>query len=93
MEYGLEDYYEFTVISELEMKGMSCKVTLPKFSALANKEVTRETGFIGVEARTNVEVEELETEGLSMIDIREVRAVSVIILISLRCLMPSLKWQ
>lgn len=37
-----------------------------------SKEVSRETGYIAVETRTNVEVNELKSDELSVVDIREV---------------------
>jgi len=70
LEYGLEDMYEFTVISELEMTGTSCQVTIPCFNCIT-KEVSRDRGFIGVEARTNVEIEEIECKSVEVIDISE----------------------
>jgi hypothetical protein len=34
LEYGLEDSYEFTVISELEMEGTSAPFQLPTFNTM-----------------------------------------------------------
>jgi hypothetical protein len=47
---------------------------MPRFNSVTNKDISRETGFVAVETRTNVEVNELNCDGLSMIDTREVPA-------------------
>jgi len=72
LEYGIEDCYEFTITGELEMEGTSCQTTVPAFNALIGKEVVREKGFIAVEALTNVEIAEIQCNGLEIIDVSEV---------------------
>jgi len=72
LEYGIEDCFEFTVSAELEMEGTSCKILAPVFNALIGKEVVREKGFIAVEALTNVEIAELECNGLEIVDVSEI---------------------
>jgi len=72
LEYGIEDCFEFTVSAELEMEGTSCKILVPVFNTLIGKEVVREKGFIAVEALTNVEIAELECNGLEIVDVSEI---------------------
>jgi hypothetical protein len=72
LEYGIEQSYQFTIIAEMEMQGTSCKVSIPAFNCLANKDVTRDRGFVAVEARTNVEVAEVATSALDTVDVSEI---------------------
>jgi hypothetical protein len=74
LEYGLEDMYEFSIFSELAMKEMASQVEMPRFNSVTSKEIARETGFVAVETRTNVEVNEIKCDGIAMVDIREVPA-------------------
>jgi len=69
LEYGVEDKYELTLLSELEMPGTSCKIALPTFCCVGG--VKREKGSIGVEARTNVEVEFVQGAGMASVDTTE----------------------
>lgn len=75
LEYGLEDEYNFTVVSEVEMGGTTARVKVPTFTTLIpsdHQEVVREKGFIAVVARTNVEIEEYDCAGaLSPVDVSE----------------------
>ena len=45
LEYGLEDSYEFTVISELEFVGTSTNIKLPGSNGMVNK-ITRHINFL-----------------------------------------------
>jgi hypothetical protein len=72
LDYGIEDSFEFIINAEMEMEGTSCKVTIPQFNCLTNKEVTRDRGFMAVEALTNVEIAEVQCASLEMIDVSEV---------------------
>eukprot|EP01116_Phalansterium_solitarium_P021659 TRINITY_DN681_c0_g1_i2.p1 TRINITY_DN681_c0_g1~~TRINITY_DN681_c0_g1_i2.p1 ORF type:complete len:708 (+),score=229.45 TRINITY_DN681_c0_g1_i2:114-2126(+) len=73
LDYGLEDSYDFTVTSEMSMGGTSCTVEIAPLSCLVNREVVRDKGYLAVEARTNVEVEEGGiVSGLAMVDISEI---------------------
>eukprot|EP00456_Euglypha_rotunda_P062999 TRINITY_DN5317_c0_g1_i7.p1 TRINITY_DN5317_c0_g1~~TRINITY_DN5317_c0_g1_i7.p1 ORF type:complete len:367 (-),score=37.73 TRINITY_DN5317_c0_g1_i7:194-1294(-) len=58
-----------TIYSELDMGGTSSKVYVPVFRSLGI--VSREKGFLGIEARTNVEVEFLEGDGIQPVDTSE----------------------
>jgi len=53
LEYGIEESYSLVVTSEYEMGSTAGEVTLPRFYPLL---VSREKGFVGIEARTNVEL-------------------------------------
>jgi len=53
----------------LEMGGTSCKVDIPTFRCLGI--VSREKGFVGIEARTNVEIQFLNGGGCAAIDTTE----------------------
>jgi hypothetical protein len=64
LEYGLEDRYEFTIMGEISMDSSSGEAKIPPFSCLASKDVSRDKGFVAVEAKTNVEVEETASTGI-----------------------------
>jgi len=51
------------------MKATSCDVGMPVFKCLGP--VSRDQGLIGIEARTNVELQYLQSEGLAFIDTSE----------------------
>jgi len=51
------------------MGGTSCKVTIPTFRCMGI--VSREKGFVGIEARTNVEIQFLNGGGCAAIDTTE----------------------
>lgn len=70
LEYGIEDRYELCVQTEVEMKGTSCDVDIPTFRSFGEG-LKREKGHVGIEARTNVEVQFLDGVGLAMIDTSE----------------------
>jgi hypothetical protein len=59
-------------MGELTMDSTSASVKVPHISASVNKDIVREKGFFGIEARTNVELEEISNQGLSTIDISEI---------------------
>jgi len=69
LDYGIEENYDVTIYSELDMGGTSSKVYVPVFRNLGV--VSREKGFLGIEARTNVEVEFLEGDGIQPVDTSE----------------------
>jgi len=71
-EYGLEDYYEFTVVAELEMSASSATVDIPSFNCLTSKDISRDKGYLAVEARANVEVAEKKCEGIATLDVSEI---------------------
>jgi hypothetical protein len=61
LEYGVEDAFELKIVSELPLDPATQFVRLPNFACVAQCEahqITREKGFVVVEARTNVEVRE-----------------------------------
>ena len=61
LDYGVEDTYELRISAEREMAATSGVVTMPRLQALG---VSRERGFIGIEARTNVELTDVSSAGL-----------------------------
>jgi len=72
LEYGMEDEYRLEVVSELEMPSESTNdILVPRLQALG---INREKGFVGVEARTNVEINEAHTRGLGRIGTSELPA-------------------
>jgi len=72
LEYGMEDEYNFTVRSEFSMNGTSDKITLPRWNGLSEDIVSRHKGFIAIEARTNVEVQEICSRGTATMDVSEI---------------------
>jgi len=69
LEYGVEDNYTFSILSELEMPGTSCQIAIPTTACVGG--VKREKGYIGIEARTNVEVDFVQGGGMASIDTSE----------------------
>jgi len=65
LSYGQERGYDCRVMSELKMGGTSGKIYVPVFKCIG---VKRETGNIGVEAKTNVEVRILNATEVKPID-------------------------
>ena len=68
MESAVEGTVHFTVQAELEMKSTSCVIVCPSFVA---KGANRNKGNIAVQARTAVEVQEIEARHLSKVDVQE----------------------
>lgn len=68
MDYGMEDAYELTINTELAMGDTSAKVVIPTQRSLG---VSREKGHVGLEARTNVELQEIQARGLATTDVGE----------------------
>lgn len=71
LEYGVEQQYAMTVLTETELKGAG-NVSLPVFRC--GEMVSREKGFIAVEARTNLELGLVTSSGVSVIDNSELEA-------------------
>jgi hypothetical protein len=53
------------------LSGASADVEIPVFRCIS-QEVAREKGYLAVEARSNLEVAELRTDGLAMVDVSEI---------------------
>jgi hypothetical protein len=68
LEFGIEQSYSFVVTGEVELGFTTGCVALPQFKAL---HVSREKGFVGIEARTNVELSEHLLDGMSRIGTNE----------------------
>eukprot|EP00011_Vannellida_sp_DIVA3-517-6-12_P007060 CAMPEP_0114623936 /NCGR_PEP_ID=MMETSP0168-20121206/10508_1 /TAXON_ID=95228 ORGANISM="Vannella sp., Strain DIVA3 517/6/12" /NCGR_SAMPLE_ID=MMETSP0168 /ASSEMBLY_ACC=CAM_ASM_000044 /LENGTH=703 /DNA_ID=CAMNT_0001835195 /DNA_START=59 /DNA_END=2167 /DNA_ORIENTATION=- len=71
LEYAMEAHYSLELRTELKMASTSCDVQLPRFAC---RQVNREQGFLGVEARTSVEVSELQATMLAPMGISELPA-------------------
>eukprot|EP01135_Chromosphaera_perkinsii_P010512 Nk52_evm22s2152 gene=Nk52_evmTU22s2152 len=74
LDYGVEGSHEIFILSEYDMQSTSCKVGLPIFSCL---NVDRERGFLAVEARTNVEIQEESFNLLTKVDVNELKDTSL----------------
>jgi len=68
LDYGIENDYQLILNTETDMESTSCDVVVPAISCHG---VNREKGFLAIEARTNVEVSELEQQGLARIAFNE----------------------
>jgi hypothetical protein len=67
LEYGMEDEYVLEIQSELEMPS-NPSVAVPRLQPIG---INREKGFVGVEARTNVEINESHLRGYARIGTSE----------------------
>ena len=56
-DHGVDGKIELSVGSELELEGTSCEFFCPVFSHVHDA-ISREKGFIAVEARTTVELDQ-----------------------------------
>lgn len=65
---AVEGEYQLTVVAEFDMESTSCQVDAPSFECV---DVDKQRGHIGVEARTNVEIETLRMTGVAKIDVQE----------------------
>jgi hypothetical protein len=70
LDYGVEQSYTVRIVGETEI-GATTLLMLPRLQALG---VNREKGFIGIEARTNVELSEHSAIGLRRIGTSELPA-------------------
>ena len=64
LDYGMENQYKLQIHTETDMESTSCDVKLQNIYC---KHVNREKGFLAIEARTNVEVSEIERFSLTRI--------------------------
>ncbi|KYQ88547.1 hypothetical protein DLAC_11273 [Tieghemostelium lacteum] len=71
LDYGVEGNYKLTVSSESSMKDTSGDALIYSMICKGD-EISRQRGFLAVEARTNVEISELSSsESLNVVDIQE----------------------
>ena len=68
LDYGIENSYQLTLHCETDMESTSCAVIVPTISC---NNIHREKGFLAIEARTNVEVSELQSTSLARISFNE----------------------
>jgi hypothetical protein len=74
LEYGLEDSYEITIVSELPIDPTTTSLRMPNFACVAQCEahtISKEKGHVAIEARTNVEVREGAAKNIGRIDTSE----------------------
>ena len=64
LDYGMENKYKLQIHTETDMESTSCDV---KIQNIFCKNVNREKGFLAIEARTNVEVSEINQFSLTRI--------------------------
>ncbi|KAM9983377.1 hypothetical protein ACTFIY_000097 [Dictyostelium cf. discoideum] len=70
LDYGIENSYKLLIASEYSMKDTSGELSIPSMRCMG-EEISRQRGFLGVEARTNVEISDIGNEGLSVVDLKE----------------------
>ncbi|KAM9960139.1 hypothetical protein ACTFIW_009264 [Dictyostelium discoideum] len=70
LDYGIENSYKLLITSEYSMKDTSGELSIPSMRCMG-EEISRQRGFLGVEARTNVEISDIGNEGLSVVDLKE----------------------
>eukprot|EP01060_Flectonema_neradi_P004934 TRINITY_DN1326_c0_g5_i1.p1 TRINITY_DN1326_c0_g5~~TRINITY_DN1326_c0_g5_i1.p1 ORF type:complete len:693 (+),score=140.51 TRINITY_DN1326_c0_g5_i1:62-2080(+) len=68
MESSMEGEVHFTIAAELEMCGTSCLIQLPTVTPVGT---ARNKGNIAIQARTAVEIQEVDVKRLSKVDILE----------------------
>mmetsp|Transcript_36280 Transcript_36280/g.85285 ORF Transcript_36280/g.85285 Transcript_36280/m.85285 type:complete len:804 (-) Transcript_36280:102-2513(-) len=68
LHYPVQGRHGLAVTADLPMESTSCAVSLPVFDAAGS---TRQKGYVGVEARTNVEVREVKKVGVARVDVSE----------------------
>lgn len=68
LEKAVEGSWTLSIQSETDMAGTTGKGIVPAFEA---RDVARETGYVAVCAKTNVEVDEHQSIGLGRIDVSE----------------------
>ena len=68
MESSAEGQVHFTISAELEMCGTSCLIQMPTITPIGTG---RNKGNIAIQARTAVEIQEVEVKRLSKVDILE----------------------
>ncbi|KAM9987400.1 hypothetical protein ACTFIZ_005395 [Dictyostelium cf. discoideum] len=70
LDYGIENSYKLLITSEYSMKDTSGELSIPSMRCMG-EEISRQRGFLGVEARTNVEISDIGNEGLNIVDLKE----------------------
>jgi hypothetical protein len=71
LNYEAKGRYALVVVFEIELPNATSTVTVPVIEAL---DVNRETGNLGVAARTNIEVEVKKAENLGSLDVAQLPA-------------------
>eukprot|EP00698_Gefionella_okellyi_P024692 TRINITY_DN8780_c0_g1_i2.p1 TRINITY_DN8780_c0_g1~~TRINITY_DN8780_c0_g1_i2.p1 ORF type:complete len:669 (-),score=121.52 TRINITY_DN8780_c0_g1_i2:42-2048(-) len=68
LDRAVENSYNLLVCTETDLPGTSCEVQIPVITCIG---VSKEKGFVSVEARTNVEIEETRATGVARVDVKE----------------------
>jgi len=71
LDYGVENSYELKVFGEYSMGDTTGEVSVSPMIC-KGEEISRQRGFLGVEARTNIEISDIGNDGLSVADVTEV---------------------
>ncbi|KAN0009054.1 hypothetical protein ACTFIU_008945 [Dictyostelium citrinum] len=70
LDYGFDTNYSIDINGEYSMRDTSGELNIPSMICKGD-EISRQRGFLGVEARTNVEISDIGNEVLSVVDVRE----------------------
>ncbi|GAM18759.1 hypothetical protein SAMD00019534_019340 [Acytostelium subglobosum LB1] len=70
LDYGVESDYTLTVNAEYNMGSTTADVSIPTMFCIGD-DITRQRGYIAIEARTNVEISELSSNSLDAMDVQE----------------------
>ncbi|KAM9999792.1 hypothetical protein ACTFIZ_008251 [Dictyostelium cf. discoideum] len=70
LDYGFDTNYSIDINGEYSMKDTSGELNIPSMICKGD-EISRQRGFLGVEARTNVEISDIGNDVLSVVDVRE----------------------
>lgn len=71
LETGVEDRYEVTIHSEINLGNTTVKTRVPCF---VSHDVQKEKGYVAISPRTSVELIETEARGVTRVDARELSA-------------------
>ncbi|EGG14000.1 hypothetical protein DFA_11761 [Cavenderia fasciculata] len=70
LDYGVENNYELSISAEYNMRDTSAEVRIP-IMVCKGEEISRQRGFLAIEARTNVEISEIGCLAADVIDVQE----------------------
>ncbi|KAF2071774.1 hypothetical protein CYY_006920 [Polysphondylium violaceum] len=71
LDYGVENSYELKVFAEYSMGDTTGEVFVSPMIC-KGEEISRQRGYLGVEARTNIEISDIGNDGLSVADVTEI---------------------
>ncbi|EGC40409.1 hypothetical protein DICPUDRAFT_146788 [Dictyostelium purpureum] len=70
LDYGFDSDFTINMNAEYSMKDTSGEINIPSMICKGD-EINRQRGYLGIEARTNVEISDIGNLGLSVTDIKE----------------------